>query len=169
MSVKRNPVTAAYTALLSEPEVRMFNALESAWRVLLAAADGLREDRAPVQAEVLEEFAESLQGAAEQMAEEVLGEGGEDLLEGSWFEQTGQEIEQVSLEDDLAAIYADWLRHLEGAPTYRVFETHDEAELAEFLRKVLHFHPALGQSLRPEVTDRQLVAAAQDAYLSQAR
>ena len=166
---KRNPVTEPYANLLSEPEVRMFDALESAWRVLLAAADGLREDRAPVQAEVLEEFAESLQGAAEEMAEEVLGEGGAELLEGSWFEQSGQEVEQISLEDDLAAIYADWLRNLEGEWTYRVFETRDEAELAALLRKVVHLHPAVGQPLLPKVTDQQLIAAAQDAYLSQAR
>lgn len=161
---RKNPVKAHLSSMLSNADVRMFNALEASYDVLLSVADGLREDGAHPQAELLEGFAEQMQVRVEDMANEVLGEGGGEVLEGGDLDRSGQEVEQISIDDDLARLYADWLTHISGGKSSRVFETRDDAELASAVRYAAHFHPGYGKPLLERVTDEQLIAAAQDSY-----
>lgn len=164
--MKHNPVTEALAAQLSQPEVRMLDALETAWRILDAAAEGLRQDHAHPQAELLEEFSETLKESTENIADEILGEREE--LYGGELDVSGQEIEQISLEEDFVQIYHGWLQFLKN-PRYssHVFDSTDESALAEVLRHAVTYH--MRQPLKKGVTDKQLVEAAKDAYEDRAR
>jgi hypothetical protein len=96
------------------------------------------------------------------MAEEVLGE--RDEPECSDLELSGREIEQISLEDDLADAFAEWVRLSHGEYVQR-FE--DRRSFVDLLRDISHYHPSGGQALDPSVTDQQLFDAARDAYTNQ--
>ena len=156
----RNPVVESLRELLSWPEVRMLNALEAAYRLLDAESDNLYEAGAEAQATELSVVAEDIVGRIEEIAEEVLGE--REDPEGGDLELSGREVEQISLESDLANVYADWLRFSRGERPLRSFESRDE--FIAILRHVAHVHPSLGHPLDPSVTNQQLFEAAQDAY-----
>ena len=160
--MRRNPVVPELAAQLSESEVRMLNALESAWRILSAASEGLHEKGAHNQADVLDEFAEPIAAVMEDIATEMLEEGTE--REGGELEQSGIEIEYASLEEDFAMIYRDWLDYLEGRGM-REFD----GDLASVLRHAATYHPTMRQPLKEGITDDQLIDAAQDAYEDQNR
>ena len=164
--MRQNPVVVELAEQLSEPEVRMLNALEASWRILTAASEGLREDNAHNQADILDSLAEVLFDTAENISTEIL-EGGEER-EGSELELSGQENEYCSLEDDFAMIYRDWIDFQRGVGN-RDFGDGTDAQLAAVLRHAAHYHPSLHQPLKEDVTDLQLIAAAQDEYRERMR
>ena len=157
--LRKNPVQPHLASQLSEPEVRMFNALEAAYRILVAASDSLYEDGADGLASVLDVLSENIAQEIEDMASEIISEG--EPLEVGALDLSGREIEQIGLEDDFAIIYHDWLEYQAGTPTSRHFE--NENDLPALLRHVA----ASSRGFLTTTTDAQLIEAAQDAYESQ--
>jgi len=162
----QNPVMMHLREVLSPNEVLMFDVLEGAWRQLDEGADELYERGAESQAIELSVIAEDIAGRIEEMAEEVLGEREEP--EGSEFERSGEEVEQISMEDDLVSAYAAWLRFENGYQPYP-FCFENREDFVDTLRHIAHHHPSSGQPLDPSVTDEQLIEAAKDAYEDQLR
>lgn len=162
----QNPVVEHLREILSPNEVLMFDVLEAAWRLLDEGAAELYDRGADSQATELAVIAEDIANKIEEMAEEVLGEREEP--EGSGFELSGKEVEQISMEDDLVSAYAAWLRFEKGYQPYPFcFESRED--FIDTLRHIAHHHPSLGQPLKESVTDEQLIEAARDAYEDQLR
>jgi hypothetical protein len=157
---RRNPVDPLFRGMLAANDVVMLDALEAAWRVLQAATDALREQGGHTQADILDGLTDQLQETTEHIIEALTEEGGEDLLEGSELELSGEEREAATLEEDLVAIYADWLRYLETGDAQRFCLPDDQRALAAVLRD------AAGPGLLESTTDMQLVEAARDVYKS---
>jgi hypothetical protein len=154
--VRRNPIDYLARTMMSEGQVITLEALEQATRVLVQAADDLRERLgAHDLATVLEVEAERMLLVTETTAE--------DLLQG-----TPEPDRWPSLEEELANIWQDYLRWQAGEWSARSDESYGtKKRLARLLRHAVQ-GVAIGIPQR-DVSDDELLAAAEDAWMSRRR
>lgn len=117
-------------------------------------------------AERVEEQAEAELLALDSLVAGLEEDWGDEVGEGGDLDLGGREREQISLGEDLAAIWQDWTGRADRAWGYgsRFNQDSTEAELHDILRHVAHYHGGGGGPLREGVTNDDLVAAAEDAY-----
>jgi len=154
---KGNPLRRPFSEELSSEDVIFLNALNDSSTLILNAADRLRDIGAHANAEALEVIAEQII--------EQLEQGLEEATEFDPTEFGEPEDEEFStLDEDYAAIYADYLARLAGDPPLssrgnECFAT--QRRFADLLRDVPSHY---GLFVRKDVTDEQLIEAAKDAY-----
>jgi hypothetical protein len=154
--MKRNPIHPQAQTMMTEGQVITLEALEQATRVLVQAADDLRERLgAHDLATVLEVEAERMLLVTETTAE--------DLLQG-----TPESDVWPSVEEQLGVIWQDYQQWASGQPSARGEESYGtKKRLARLLRHAFEF---AGYGIpRRKVSDDALIAAARDAWEARSR